>query len=399
MNNKKAAAVIALVLLLLSLMPVSALAEDAVWDGSVAEGFETGSGTKDDPYVIKTASQLAFLSQSVSGGDSFKDKYITLESDIALNKTDDLLWTESAVKWASIGNPVTCFDGFFDGLGHTISGVCTATGSDATGLFGVIGENGSVFNLTVASSSIGGNISVGAIAGINNGKIYYCRNNDAVRGAQNAGGIAGTNNGTVFGCANYGWVGNGGNDGGIAGLNCGTIENCYNVATVDGGYFAAGGIAAENRGTISKCYNAGYIISEYGIAGGIAYENSGNISSCYYLDLGTGTDRFGTKLLQSEMTVKQSFDGFDFEKIWCFNTESDFLYPVFQAVSDGNTSQGNTEITSQTSNGEGQSAEISDASDTLPKPKEKSYALWVLLGVLVILVAIKAAIWFIQKRK
>ncbi|MGN0699916.1 MAG: hypothetical protein ACI4J8_02845, partial [Oscillospiraceae bacterium] len=36
-----------------------AKAASAVWDGSVATGYASGSGTEEDPYIIKTAPQLA----------------------------------------------------------------------------------------------------------------------------------------------------------------------------------------------------------------------------------------------------------------------------------------------------------------------------------------------------
>jgi hypothetical protein len=37
---------------------------DTPWDGSIATGFEKGSGTQADPYIISTASQLAFFQKS-----------------------------------------------------------------------------------------------------------------------------------------------------------------------------------------------------------------------------------------------------------------------------------------------------------------------------------------------
>lgn len=52
-----------------SLVPVSVFADGTeVWDGSVAESFAGGKGTKDDPYQIATGSQLAYLGESMKSG-------------------------------------------------------------------------------------------------------------------------------------------------------------------------------------------------------------------------------------------------------------------------------------------------------------------------------------------
>ena len=64
-----------------------AKAADA-WDGSVADGFGGGSGTRLDPYIIKTPAELAYFAKTVSDGDDYEDEYIELSNDIVLNDTD-----------------------------------------------------------------------------------------------------------------------------------------------------------------------------------------------------------------------------------------------------------------------------------------------------------------------
>ncbi len=359
-----------------------------------ADGFDSGSGTKDDPYIIKTAEQLSYLSASVSAGDSFEGKYMILESDIVLNETDDLLWTEAAKKWLPIGNPNTAFDGYFDGNGHTVSGVYVDSSSDSVGLFGVVGTSGKVFSLTVINSDLKGNRSTGGIAGTNNGSITYCHNKSTVRGETESGGIAGTNNGVVANCSNSGWVGNKDNAGGIAGLNHGNIENCLNIATVNSDFSAAGGIVAENHGNVSKCCNTGLIINDFGLSGSIACISDGSISECYYLD-GYTPDKFGTKLTEEQMRDSASFSGFDFNNIWVMG-EGEYPYPVLreeipsETVSESDVSE------------EASSDTVSDCSgcvsETEPEQKE-SYAFWVLLSILVILVIAKAIVWYVNKKK
>ena len=50
-------------------------AVETVWDGSVAESFDSGTGTEDDPYIIKTAEQLAYLAQYVNSGAMYMAYY------------------------------------------------------------------------------------------------------------------------------------------------------------------------------------------------------------------------------------------------------------------------------------------------------------------------------------
>lgn len=381
------------ILLLSSFCFSSVFAESDIWDGSTADGFDSGSGTKDDPYIIKSAEQLSLLSSSVSAGDGFGGKYIRLDADIALNGTGDLLWTENAKKWTPIGNPNTAFDGFFDGNGHTVSGAYIDSAGNSVGLFGVIGKNGKVSSLTVADSDISGNHSSGGIAGVNNGTISHCRNNGAVRGESETGGIAGTNNGTISNCSNSGWIGNKGNDGGIAGLNCGIIENCYNIGTVDGGYSAAGGITAENRGSIKKCYNTGLIISEYGLSGSIVgVSDGGNVGDCYYLD-GYTPDKFGAKLTESQMQTQASFAGFDFDKVWTMG-KGEYLHPTLREYSEPEDTSEPVSVPDETS-----SEPLPIESETKEPEQKESYSLWVLLSILGILAIAKAIVWYVNKKK
>ena len=83
-----------------------------------ADSFDNGSGTKDDPYIIKNDMQLALLAHNVTNGNAeqmFSGKYFKLSDNINLNKGF----------WMPIGTWSTktkhFFAGKFDGDGHTIS--------------------------------------------------------------------------------------------------------------------------------------------------------------------------------------------------------------------------------------------------------------------------------------
>ena len=109
-----------------------------VWKGEVATNFGGGRGTKSDPYLIQSCAQLAYLAQKVNGGSKYTGKYFRLEADLNLNQR----------AWTPIGTYGKCFSGYFDGNGHSISGLVVSKplrNQDyaCAGLFGYV-ENGSL---------------------------------------------------------------------------------------------------------------------------------------------------------------------------------------------------------------------------------------------------------------
>ena len=122
------AAGLSLIVLLAALfvVPPAAGAEDAdVWDGTVAAKFAGGKGTKDDPYIISNAAELAYFSESVKT-NYYDGKYISLTADIDLGGKE----------WAPIGGYYHCFKGTFDGDGHTVSNFTINSPDTCIGLFG-----------------------------------------------------------------------------------------------------------------------------------------------------------------------------------------------------------------------------------------------------------------------
>ena len=116
-----------------------ALVEDApMWDGTVATGFEIGSGTQIEPYLISNGEELAYLAQQVNNGTTYEGVYFQLTSDINLNNQ----------QWTPIGTYTNSFRGILDGAGHTIGNARVTISSLATsvtsyGIFGSIGGGNS----------------------------------------------------------------------------------------------------------------------------------------------------------------------------------------------------------------------------------------------------------------
>ena len=174
-----------------SLVPVSVFADGTeVWDGSIAESFAGGKGTKDDPYQIATGSQLAYFAKRVNAeeyGEKYADTYFELTEDIDLGGKE---WTPVGETVADLimgGHEYFVFSGNFDGNGYTIKNLTIGTetspySGDVCGLFGA--TSGTIEDVVLENVSInyvGGNHSSGygfrmggALVGYSMGDIVNC---------------------------------------------------------------------------------------------------------------------------------------------------------------------------------------------------------------------------------
>lgn len=95
------------------------------WDGVTAAAFEEGDGTAENPYQIKDAYNLFYLSKNVSSETYSKANYV-LTRDIDLG----------GFAWTPIGTEEAPFSGVFDGAGYSITGLKLTTVHTDVGLFG-----------------------------------------------------------------------------------------------------------------------------------------------------------------------------------------------------------------------------------------------------------------------
>ena len=309
-NNQKAPFTrVVLALLVLLLSAASAWAAATIGSIVYSNGY----------YNISKSSDLADLATYVNGGGSTSGLTFKVTTNITATGT-----------YTPIGNPNHSFNGTFDGNGKTIrvyyiydptpTTVTVGGGYSyelTAGLFGVLGRNAVVKNLTVeqpayslvsTKTKLGGNIQMsnadfGGIAGINNGQIIDCTANnysftvevDAY--SSSIGGIVGTNNGTIKGSTfNYTLTTNlksGANNyvGGIAGYNTGTIEanTTESYITNNGGDAYIGGIVGFNAGTATKNFVSSYKKNSGSKGkGAIAGYNNKTLTQNGYYNLGTG---------------------------------------------------------------------------------------------------------------
>ncbi len=333
--------------------------DSVIWNGLSASGFESGSGTMANPYVIKTPNQLAYLSERSNNGLTYSGKYFVLANDIVLNDTTNWeSWGTTAPEntWTAIGSG-SGFGGNFDGKGYTISGVYINNDSYYQGLFGYA-YNGTIQNLGVTASYIQGTSCVGGIVGRNSSTVTNCYNTGKVKGSTNVGGVVGYTYNPISNCYNTGEISSSGDSGGIVGCNDGTVNNCYNTGKVRGSGYS-GGIAGWNySATISNCYNTGAVSGGYvgGITGfnnlgstvsscyntggfsgtkrirPVVGENDGTLKNCYYRGSYSYPESEGIGLTDKEMKQQASFAGFDFSSIWTIDNTTNNGYPYLQAL-------------------------------------------------------------------
>ena len=120
-----------------------------------ATGFKSGDGTKDNPYIISNAAELAYLSKRVSDMNSGLDNYFALGADIDL---DNGIWTPIGGIQDKERDNYT-FRGKLDGRGHTISNMHVYWNEDVNngcsyGLFSFLGLNAEVSNLIIDNAKV-----------------------------------------------------------------------------------------------------------------------------------------------------------------------------------------------------------------------------------------------------
>ncbi len=274
----------------LGLLVVFALLLGALIGAQPALAALTGDGTSKNPYKIATADDLIEFAEKVNGGRAGvggdPDACAVLTANINLEGSEDNQWLSIGLDGSGRN-----YIGTFDGQGLTISGLYINTTSNTRGLFGYVGEGGTVTNLIVKGTVVSSGSAAygdGGIVGDNAGTVSNCVSDVAVKSGYNVGGVVGWNRdtGIITNCTNNGTITGTSNDvfvGGVVGTNCGTVQNCTNNGTVETATYA-GGVVGVNFGTVSGSYNTKNVagVTAGGVVGANSYANvSGKVTSCY----------------------------------------------------------------------------------------------------------------------
>jgi len=239
-------------------------------DGAEAtEAYSYDSNTR--TITIYSGEGLKVAADEVNSGNT--DINIILDKDIDLTNT----------KWTPIGTDHSnSYTGTFDGGNHTISGLTMMGSDEYAGLFGCIGDGGTVKNVKLENVQITSDDQyayVGGVAGYSRGNIENCSVSGSVSGNSNSNGTSNCVGGVVG--QQYG----------------GTITECSSSAIVDGTN-EVGGVAGQTaNATLTACYATGDVTAERApqnntYAGGVVgYNGASTLIACYATGnvIGTGT--------------------------------------------------------------------------------------------------------------
>ncbi len=287
---------------------------------SPAVEFAGGTGEPNDPYQIVTAEQLRAI-----GNSMLYDKCFLLVENIDLDP--NIPGNEIVTDSSFIGS----FRGTLDGNGHSISNMVIESYYDGRGgnrkNLGLIGDltfDAVVKDIRLRNITIlGVGHYVGALAGLNGGKVLRCSVTGNVTGEAFVGGLVGSNGGDIVACSSFCNVQSIPGDtiteglsivgitGGLVGYNGGCIHNCYAAGTVTGEESIGGLVGVNYYSSISNCYAMSTVAGSK-LVGGLIGENSGDISNCYATGTVIGEENVGGLVgyqgrFDSNATVSQCY--------------------------------------------------------------------------------------------
>lgn len=240
-------------------------------------------------YTVYTADGLMAWAEAAQGNPSLN---CTLTHDIDLSGTE----------WEPIGDRNNVYTGTFDGNGHTIRNMAITKENlsfgDDCGMFGRVGTNATIQDLTLEDVRLdvdADDVSIGALAGSNQGTISNCRvsGNISVTNKEMGfvGGVVGRmESGVIQYCHSSASIQGGNSDyvGGVLGgefLTKTVIKGCSFSGSVTGGN-TVGGIAGYCRffADMTGCYSVGELSSAVYNTGGITgyLQFAGVAGSCYW---------------------------------------------------------------------------------------------------------------------
>lgn len=318
-KRKKLLGLVLVVCMLFTLTPITSRADVPTekWTDFTAADFAGGSGTKDDPYQIATAGQLAKLASEVNSGvpeQTHSGEYFKLTAPIDL----------SGKRWIPIGYgnaSSKAFSGYFDGNNQVITGLYVDERGNnvCAGLFGVVVavsdetvlknfciKNATIYagNSTDANASpdiYGAGVLVGSLTMMGGSRATFvgvenCQGTGQVDSKMYAGGLIGdasrahvsdcSADVTVTGrCISGGFIGN---------VFQGSYKNCTAKGSVSGGWSTGGFVGYLEKGKIRNSVSYGNVKSTVAgwepKTGGFSGTNTkGNIQNCNAAGTVTGS--------------------------------------------------------------------------------------------------------------
>ena len=262
---------------------------DSTYTVSLAAAKDLGYTIESNgSYTVTSADGLMNIAKLVNGGKT--DINITLTADIDL----------TGKNWTPIGTSFSNkYTGTFDGGGHTIKGLTVTTNDQFVGLFGSIGNAGTVKNVMMEDVQITSNPSsgfAGGVAGYSDGTIENCSVSGSISGTVSVGGVVGVQRDhPITGCSSSATVKGTLNVGGVAGQTIfgATLTACYATGNViieidRTQNISGGGLVGFNDGiSLLSCYATGNVTSTgsstgYVHIGGFLGDNYTTVTACYW---------------------------------------------------------------------------------------------------------------------
>ncbi len=280
------------------------------WDGTIADGIATGTGTPAAPYIIRSPGELAYAVNNNRGDACYRqicdiwlnERMIDSEMEFVFQMSEP---RNNRHTWFSN----TTWNGIYDGANHYIRGLYLMVPQDikdeAWGLFGTVTTGAEVKNLGVIDVSMQGqdyqlgtldaydncHNSIGVLAGVCDGHIQNC----LVQGAINSFR-------KVYSKVKYSWhyymkMDYIGGLCGRVGVNNdeAVVEDCVSAVTFLMGYSVAGAFTTRfpgaNRGKVSHCLSLspqlyyGYYVDDNGDMHEQTTESLGEsdcLNDCHY---------------------------------------------------------------------------------------------------------------------
>ena len=242
----------------------------------------------DGSYMVYNANGLMNIAELVNGGKT--DINITLDKNIDLTGKD---WTPIGTSYSNT------YTGTFDGGGHTIKGLTVTTNDEFAGLFGRLGDAGTVKNVVMEGVQITKNHSsgfAGGVAGFSGGTIENSSVSGSVSGTVYVGGVVGAQwNGSITGCSSSATVKGTVYVGGVTGQtnSSATLTACYATGNViiemdPKKNIAGGSLVGMNGGKgVRACYATGNVTSTGSSTGnvhifGLLGDNYTTVTACYW---------------------------------------------------------------------------------------------------------------------
>ena len=250
--------------------------------------YAEGSGTEEDPWIIKTPSQLASVGEDLVSQEM---RYFKLAADIDL----------SGIEWVPY-NTVEPYDKYlyFDGDGHTISNLTITEGAVYASFAGVLYGTIKDVVFTKASIVAGEGNKSGIIAGyvgtadaftpclIENVEVK----NSSITAARSMGAFVGqvatadavfkncrVSNTTVTQTAT-----STSHAGGFVGYvqAAASFDNCSTDAAVTGTEFTGGFAGYIGKGTFTNCWASGQVSGTKHVGGFVGKSESPTVTACWY---------------------------------------------------------------------------------------------------------------------